>query len=136
MAFWRLKGYSPEPGVNPVRDWYDQQIDEEVRAEFVYALSMLTATADWEHAPDFRPLKKKKFAGLFEIFVDVRVPHEKKKRKYRVIGMWQPDSSDFVLLLVSEKKKGQIYDPPLEVALTFKVDWEQKRKGKIDDYRF
>jgi hypothetical protein len=132
MSFWRLKDYWPQPGENLVQEWYDKQIDDEVRAEFDYVLSMFAATQDLENIPEFRPLKKK-YAGLCEIVIDVKLPHEKKKRHYGVIGIWQPDSSDFILLLVSEKN-GKTYNPPLQDALTLKADWEDKKKGKIYDH--
>lgn len=133
MFFWRLMDYHPEPGVSPIGDWYDQQEDE-VRAEFDVGLLILSSNEDWTKIPEFKPLKGKN-VGLYEILIDVRLPHEKKQRHFRPIGIWRPDSRDFILLFVCEKS-GKNYNPPPEKALEYKAAWEQHKKGKIYEHNF
>jgi len=110
MLSWRLMDYWPEPNVNPIRDWYDEQEDE-VRAEFDIALLILSSNEDWTGIPEFRTLKGKN-AGLYEIVVDVRLPYEKKQRHFRPIGIWRPDSRDFILLLACQKNWEKLRSSP------------------------
>jgi hypothetical protein len=133
MIFWRLMNYWPEPGINPIEDWYARQ-EREIRAEFDIALVILASNEDWANVPEFRPLKGKN-AGLYEIVIDVRLPYERKQRHFRAIGIWQPDSRDFILLIVCEKT-GKTYNPPLETALDYKNRWERERKGEIYGHSF
>jgi len=133
MLFWRVMDYWPEPGVNLIGDWYDLQEDD-VRAEFDVALLILSSNEDWIKIPEFNPLRGKN-AGLYEILIDIRLPREKKKRHFRPIGIWRPDSRDFILLLACEKR-GKNYDPPLDKALEYKADWEQHEKGEIREHNF
>jgi Phage derived protein Gp49-like (DUF891) len=123
--------YWPEPKLNLVQEWYDNQEDD-VRAEFDVTLQTLSAFEDWLRTPDFRALKGR-HAGLYEILIDIRLDHEKKKRHFRAIGIWQPDSRNFIILLVCEKT-GHKYEPPLEKARSYKVAWEQHRKGEIYEH--
>jgi hypothetical protein len=125
--------YWPEPGVNLVQAWYEEQEDE-VRAEFDYALLALSETIDWTGVPEFRPLKGEHL-GLYEIVINVQLPAEKKKRRFRPIGMWQPDSCDFIILLVCEKK-GKHYEPPLSTAVDYKVAWKEHGTGEIYEHNF
>jgi hypothetical protein len=133
MSFWRIKDYWPDPNTNLAQDWYDLQEDE-VQAEFDIAVILLAATVDWSKLPGFIP-RKGRYTGLYEIVVDVKLPYEKKKRHYRPIGIWRPDSQDFIILLVCEKN-GKTYDPSLDTALSHKRAWEQERKGDIHDHKF
>jgi hypothetical protein len=129
MGFWRLMDYCPELGVNLVRGWYEEQ-DDEVQAEFDLALSLFCANTD---ASDITALNGR-YVGLYEICVDVFLPNDS-ERQFRAIGAWRRDSRDFVLFCVSEKSEGR-YEPPLEIALTYKVAWEKNGRGKIYDHQF
>jgi hypothetical protein len=133
MGFWRIKDYWPDRNRNLVRDWYDGQEDE-TQAEFDFALLLLASTPDWVKLPWVIP-RKGRYVGLYEIVVDIKLPYENKKRRYRPIGTWRPDSRDFILFLVC-RKTGRDYDPPLETALQCKVAWEQEQQGEIHDHEF
>jgi hypothetical protein len=131
MRAWRLHDYRPQPGLNPVQDWYDGQ-DGAVRGEFDIALMTFAALDDWTAAVEVGALSGK-YLGLHEISVDVLLPNDS-ELYFRVIGAWLPDSCDFVLFLVSEKR-GSEYHPPLDKALEYKNIWEQK-KGEIYEHEF
>jgi hypothetical protein len=122
MSFWHIKDYAPDPPENPIRDWYEGQEDE-VQLDFDYALHTLAETYDWTTVKEFRALKGR-YLGLYEVAIDVKSYYWKKKRYFRPIGVWQPDSSDFIILLVCEKKAG-MYTPPLSRALEMKSQWEK-----------
>lgn len=126
MGFWHIKDYCPDWPENPIQDWYDDQEDE-VTLDFNFALHTLTVTYDWTGLKEFRALKGR-YLGLYEVVIDVKVYYWKKKRYFRPIGIWQPDSSDFIILLVCEKSGG-IYTPPLSRALEIKSQWEKGGKA-------
>jgi len=133
MGFWRIKDYCPNPPDNPIQNWYDDQV-EEVTIAFDWGMRAVAQTEDWKKS-ELRPLVvplQGEFAGLYEVPVSVEVPYNKKETLLlRPIGVWQPDSSDFVILQVSVRR-GDSYDPPLSDALELKARWEA-REGKTYD---
>lgn len=131
MSFWQLKDYFPEPGVSPVREWYDDQ-DDEVCAEMDYALHAQTRERDWEESLQVRVLQEP-FRGLLEICVDMEIDDE--AREFRVIGSFVHDSPNIVLFQISERR-GDIYDPPLEEAMAYKLAFEKGKRGEIHEHRF
>jgi hypothetical protein len=130
MSFWQIKDYSPVDGENPIQDWYEEQEDE-VKEEFDFAVRILTITEDWAKVPEFKALKGR-YAGLYEIWIDVKLFYERKKRRYRLIGIWKPDSSHFIILMPCEKKR-RSYDPPLNSALDLKDKYEKQKVGMTHD---
>jgi hypothetical protein len=130
MSFWKIKDYCPVNGENPIQNWYDEQEDE-VRSEFDFALGVLSVTEDWTKVPEFRALKGR-YAGLYEVLVDVKLFYERKKRHFRSIGIWRPDSCHFIILMVCEKT-GRIYTPPLSSALELKARNEKEKAGMTHD---
>lgn len=131
MGGWRLNDYYPEPGVNPVQEWYDGQ-DDLIRSEFDVALITFAALDDWTNAVEVSPLTGK-YSGLYGIHVDVPLPNDS-EINFMAIGAWQLESPNFVLFMVSEKR-GDDYDPPLNKALEYKSAWEQG-KGEIHEHQF
>jgi hypothetical protein len=115
MKPWRFLDYWPEEGHNPIREWCAAQ-EERVQAEFDAALAALAQTPDWL-APGnqdlFRPLTRGE-SGLGEIVFqfDWKLPRRPKptRRRFRVFGILRSDDREFVLLVASEKQRGN-YNP-------------------------
>jgi len=132
MSIWRLMDYYPEPGLNPVRDWYEEQ-EEDVQAEFDFALRAFIANEDWTEASEVLALGGR-YVGLYEVCIEV-FSLDDRETHFRAIGAWRQDSRNFILFLVSELSEGQ-YEPPLERAFERKVAWEKGKKGEIYDHQF
>ena len=129
MAYWRFLDYCDENGVNLIRGWYVAQ-DVAVRVAFDYALRTLEETRDWTK-PRFEMFKvlTGKHVGLCEIRFSVE-ENKKPKRRFRPVGIWRPDSRDFILLIGCEKKmRGGIYIPvsAFDLAMNYKAQYEQRR---------
>ena len=132
MGFWRIKDYCPNPPDNPIQDWYDDQV-EEIAVAFDFALHIVARTEDWKKS-EIRPLVvpiEDPYVGLYKILVDVELSYQKEKRLIRPIGIWRPDSRDFIILLVSTEH-GNDYDPPLIRALELQARWEKKEGETYD----
>jgi hypothetical protein len=130
MGFWRFMEYLPASGINPVRSWYDEQ-EEEIQAEFDFALHAQTQDRDWEDSPAVTALQGP-YLGLMEICVDMEIDDE--GRQFRAVGSFRPDNRDFVLFLVTVER-GEEPDPLLGMALAYKTAWEMG-DGELDEHRF
>ncbi len=121
MRPWKLSSYSPEPDVNPVRDWYEEQ-SEEIKAQFDVDIQFFRANDDWTEAFEVVALDGK-YLGLHEILITVDL--EDNEIQFGAVGAWRPDSCEFVLFLVCDRYNDS-YFPCLDKALEYKQAWERK----------
>lgn len=126
MALWRFMDYCTEDGRNLIQEWYAAQA-EAVKAAFDATLFILAATEDWtvKKFDGFKILTER-HVGLGEIRFDLML--NRKKRKFRPVGIWPPSGRDFMILLGCEKS-GRIYTPlnAFDLALEYKAQFEQGR---------
>lgn len=125
MRSWHFKDYRPEGGKSQVQAWYRDQ-GAEIQAQFDDFLDLLSQLEDIEI--DCTPLTGD-YLGLYEIIIDVEAPYG--VVNVRPIGVWQPDSRNFIILTCCIKN-GDKYNPPLELAVAYKATWESG-KGGTDD---
>ncbi len=130
--------YETEDRLNLIQQWYEVQ-DDAVKVAFDYTLRILAATEDWNDSSvkEFKVLTRK-HVGLCEIRfkTDARHPNgEPYKRRFRPVGVWRPDSRDFVLLLGCEKW-GMNYIPPnaFDLALDYKTQYFEQGRGAIYEH--
>lgn len=127
MTPWKLYCYSPRPGVIPVLDWYQEQNDEGVKAEFDLRIGYFRANDD----EGVRELKGK-YLGLREIVITVDL--EDGQVEFGVVGKHESDSNKFVLFIVCDRFS-DTYSSSLDKALEFSIAWEGKDpKGGVYDY--
>ena len=101
MALWRIMAYHLDDGSCPIEDWYSAQ-DDEVKAEFDAALTVLSATVDWTDGWQFKVLTKRHL-GLGEIRFKIE---GNPVRRFRPVGIWPPNRErEFVLLAGCEKHR-------------------------------
>jgi hypothetical protein len=133
MPLWRFMDYISDEGTNLIQEWYKAQDDEGIRADFDATLFILGGTEDWTHkrVKAFKVLTGK-HVGLCELRFTVEI--ERKKRRFRPLGIWRKDSRDFVLLGGCEKS-GRILIPSnaFDLALHYKAEFEGG-KGRINEH--
>lgn len=117
MAYWRFKSYQGKDGNQPW-GWLEQQ-GEDAR-DYVY--SQLFAVAHIEDSPksEFSDLPGK-YVGLSQLSVGFDEPFG--IRHLALIGFWEPDSVNFIVVLCFEVEEHS-YGLFLEKALDYKRDWE------------
>jgi hypothetical protein len=133
MKYWRFLDYRTKEGLTLIVDWYNGQ-DIEVQVAFDVVLSILAGTRNWDD-PDlyeFKEFKTGKYVGLSE--VKFSVDQGGKKRIFRPIGIWRPDSQEFILILGCEKS-GRIKIPSdaFDLALRYKAEFEDG-KGSVHEH--
>jgi hypothetical protein len=130
MPLWRFFDYINEDGEELIEDWYKEQDDAAIRVQFDATIFILAATEDWTHrrVKAFKVLTGR-HAGLCELRFTVEV--DRKKRRFRPLGIWRKDSRDFILLGSCEKS-GRILIPSnaFELAVHYKAEFEGGR-GRI-----
>jgi hypothetical protein len=130
MASWSLWDYVTEDQTVPIRDWYDVQ-DESAQAALDNAVLLLRAANDWTDPKrkEFKELHRK-HAGLSEI----RFWPFGRFRKFRVAGIYRPDSREFIFLVGCEKQLG-LYIPRgvFDLAMKYKRDLEAG-KGDLREH--
>lgn len=138
MPLWTFLVYTPESEPCQVHSWYEAQ-GPEVRAAFDAVLIDLGRAAKWKwNAPDgrdqthprFKELSRK-HAGLSVLRFEV-LPHGKKKRRFRIAGMYREELREFVLLIACEKGGGA-HLAAFDKALEYKRALEQGR-GSLEEY--
>jgi len=122
--------YQPEGGEEHLLEWYYGQ-EEDLKAQFVADLLSLAWVDEWDEETDCVALTGQ-YLGLNELVIDIKLATY--WLHIRPVGIWKPDSRDFIILLCCEKN-GDDYDPPLSKALEYKTAWEQ-HKGEIYDRTF
>jgi hypothetical protein len=123
--------YHTEDAGNLINPWY-AAVDDKVRAAFDGVLDILRATKNWDD-PDlyqFKNFTTGSFVGLSELRFSIW-EKSKIKRRFRPLGIWRPQDSEFVLILVCEKS-GRLKKPAnaFELALEYKAQFDLG-KGKI-----
>jgi hypothetical protein len=127
MTPWKIFFYSPWPGLIPVFDWYRDQSNEEVKAEFDLRMGYFRANDD----EGVRELKGK-YLGFREIVITVHLADG--QVEFGAIGKHKPDSNEFVLFVVCDRFS-DTYFSCLNRALEFAKAWEGKDpKGDIYAY--
>jgi hypothetical protein len=126
MAYWKFKVYQAEDGESQFQAWYERQ-ETGVKGYFDGQLYHVSTN---ENAPETEFMRLPGYEGLFELVINIELD-------YGVIaaipiGIWQPDSPNFIILQCSERV-GDDYDPPIYKALEYKQAWENHR-GVINDY--
>ncbi len=132
MIPWRFLDYITEEGINAIREWYRVQ-ELAVRVAFDATLFTLAATEDWTHkrVRSFEVLTGR-HVGLCEIRFTVEL--ERKKRRFRPVGIWQKDSRNFILLGGCEKSgRSSIPSNAFDLALKHKAEFEAG-KGRIYEH--
>ena len=108
----------------PIVEWYGTQ-DPDVQAAFDVLVKELSATEDWD-APKqskrkYRVLTRT-HAGLCELIFKVD------KRKFRPLGILQPELKTFILLTACEHQRGSnIPEDAFDEALKFRRLFEEGR---------
>jgi hypothetical protein len=126
MKYWHFKVYQCEDGQSQFRDWYDRQ-EPAVKAQFDGHLDSLS----WnEHAPQTEFTLIPGYDRLFEavIWIDLEygvIP-------VILIGIWQKDSPNFIILQSSEMV-GDAHDPPIYKAFE-NMHALENHKGEIYDH--
>ena len=136
MKRWRFLDYDTDdkPPKNLILKWYQLQ-DKAVQAQFSATLITLEGIEDWidRDVREFKFFETGDFAGLGELRFYI-IQH-RKKRRFRIPGIWLPDVHQFILLGGCEKS-GRIKIPPnaFEVAMSMKLAWENGR-GSVHDHK-
>ena len=99
MTPWKLCLYTPQPGVHPVRDWYEDQGDD-VQAEFDSAMDIFAAHKEWAEANGVRALTGK-YLGLHEFMITFDIDDD--EHSFGAIGKWKPESNEFILFNVCNR---------------------------------
>jgi hypothetical protein len=123
---WRFKVYESEDGFNQPRWWYLQQT-RAVRAAFDGQPLQLSLRKD---APESASFTEPGYREVLRIKLD-ELPDG--GMKISLVGLWQKDSINFVILLCCEEVWGD-YDPPLYRALELRKACDS-RKGRIYDHK-
>jgi hypothetical protein len=131
MLHWKFKDYRPKGVRCQIEEWYEEQ-DGDIQGEFDLALLVLAENEEWSETTDCVALAGD-YLGLYELVIDVTL--EDKFVAVRVIGIWRPDSPNFIMLVCAEKDTSN-YVPLLKKALEYKEAWEQRREGEIYDHIF
>jgi hypothetical protein len=132
MSQWRFLDYITPDEENPLHEWYRVQ-DVEVRVAFDATLLTLAATEDWIHK---RVKAFKVMTGAHVGLCELRftVITQRRKRRFRPLGVWQKDSRNFVLLGGFEKSGRELIPSnAFALALTYKADFEAG-KGRLDEH--
>jgi phage-related protein len=110
MDVWQFMDYISPQGRNMIGHWYDGLLSRE-RTDFDSFIRILAKTREWRY-PDFKWLKGRRFRGLGEI------RFESEKKAHRVIGYFNLNSRQFVMLIGCFHKQN-IYTPAnaLETAV-------------------
>jgi hypothetical protein len=134
MTPWKLSFYSPQPGIRPMRDWYELQNDE-VRAEFDLGMDIFRSHKEWSDANGVRALTDK-YSGLHEIMITFRTEDEDDddEQSFGAIGKWKADSNEFVIFNVCDRYSDG-YFQCLDRALEFAQAWESNHpRGDVYAY--
>jgi hypothetical protein len=141
MTPWRILEYVTEGAIRPFQRWYDT-LDTETQAAFDHTVLQLAAIDDWSdrEGKEFREFTGKE-TGLSEIRFWVfgafeRRNHRPSRRRFRALGLYRPDQSEFILLCGYEKRSGgYVLIPPdaLEYAMKQKLNYEDG-KGTTRDH--
>jgi hypothetical protein len=141
MTPWRILEYVTEGAVCPFQRWYDT-LDVEAQAAFDDTMLQLAVIDDWSdrEGKEFRQFTRKE-AGLSEIRFLVfgafeRRNHRPSRRRFRALGLYRPDQSEFILLCGYEKRLGGYVLIPadaLEYAMKQKQNFDAG-KGTTRDY--
>jgi hypothetical protein len=123
MKYWQFKRYVSEDGDQP-RTWYEQQGDD-VQA---YMYGQIDASTQ-EEDTDFIPFTRR-YSGLGEI--PFFIPTATGMRHVGLIGFWQLDTPNFIVLLCCEIDDTS-YAALQERALRYKHDW-QGGKGEVYEF--
>ncbi len=134
MALWRFLEYQTDEQERHFRDWYELQIPI-IQATLDATLVTLGATENWDD-PELENFKvftrKPGHLGLAQ--VQFEIIQGKKKRQFRVLGLWRQEQREFILL-VGFEKNGRSPNPPnaFEVAQDLRMQIEDGR-GLIYDH--
>lgn len=126
---WRFQSYESDTGINQPRSWYEQQ-DDGVQA---YVLAQVAAVAGIEDSPTEELVALwGRYSNLWELPIGIET--DQHMRHVGLIGFWQPDSQNFLILICAEVDQGD-YTSLLETALKLKRDWEDG-KGAVHELFF
>ncbi len=101
MVYRRFMDYCLASGTNVFMKWYWAQ-HPAIQAAFEYALKETAVTEDLEQCRTFKPLTKTHL-GLCEIKFSADDKSGTGIRQIRVLGFWNYDESDFVLVSGGKK---------------------------------
>jgi hypothetical protein len=127
-AEWMFCDFSPAPGKNPIQDWVDG-LSEYAEEMFWSVLKSNRKVPIPLHWTQLRYLEgEAKEHRLWEL----RFTADKKK--YRVIGIFSPDTRKRAILLIGCSHKQNVYDPPaaIETAITRKKMLENQEATAIE----
>lgn len=103
MPLWRFLEFHPRGEPNPFADWYAAQ-EPYVQAALEATLVTLGAMADWND-PEVEQFdvftRKVEDLGLAQVKYEVE--RERRKRQFRVIGLWREELRELVMLMGFEK---------------------------------
>jgi hypothetical protein len=118
MIHWRFMDYHLSGGTNVFVKWYREQ-HPAVQANFDFALKETAVTEDLEHGETFKRLTKNQL-GLCEIKFSADDKTGTGIRKFRVLGFWNYDRVNFVLVGGGRKPIPETtFDDVMDIQLRF-----------------
>jgi hypothetical protein len=133
MRHWKIMDYYSPGGENLIWNWYELQ-GPAVQANFKYAVNEIAATPNLDEEPAFNPLRND-HRGLFTIRLEI--VERQKKRHFRPVGFWGPNTAELVLVDGYEKS-GRSSVPPgvLDNVLDVQLSFYYEGKGTLYDHSF
>jgi hypothetical protein len=117
-------------GTNVFKKWYEQQ-HPMVRAAFEYVLKEVAVTESLDTCASFKPLTKSHL-GICEIKFSADDGTGTGLRKFRVLGFWNYDKVDFVLVSGGRKPIPQeVFDGVMDKQLRYFRDGD----GNLVEHR-
>lgn len=125
--YWRFKSYEAADGANQPWQWYAQQ-DEGLQT-YIWAQMMAISAIDEFPVEEFVNLTGR-HSGLSQMPMGVET--ERGIRQIGLLGFWETDSPNFIVLLCSEIDTDN-YNSLLERALRLKHEWDNG-KGRVHEF--
>jgi hypothetical protein len=130
MVFWKFVEFCKDGGTNVFRTWYQAQHCN-VQAACKWAIHETAITEDLETYSPYKILKRKD-VGLGEIKFEADDKAGTGVRKFRALGFWNYDRSDFILVSGGRKPIPQVtFDNVLDIQLRYFLYGE----GYLDEHR-
>ncbi len=138
MPVWHVVDYVSDEEGNLIRNWCATQ-DHAVVARFEATLITLAGIEVWDD-PELEQFKvlTGPHVGLGEIRFEVeqQVGTKRKKRKFRMLGIWPPPIEREFVMLGGLEKSGRSPTPTnaFELAMKYKADFERDEGRTCDHF--